>query len=122
APRRPSAAGVRHGRAAATRSSAPAPRPRGRRRPSRRRRSNRKRAGDGSRQAACGRKEGTGEAADLEDPTGLLEGGAGRPREQACRIAVAEIAEEVGAPTGAGEELAVDTGIVEAGHRPAVEA
>src|SRR3546814_8939745 len=35
--------------------------------------------------------------------------------------AVAEVAEEIGAPGGAGEEGGIDLAAVEAGHRPAVE-
>ena len=42
-------------------------------------------------------------------------------REQRARIAIAEIAQEVRLDVGAGEEIAVDSLVVEARHRPAIE-
>src|SRR3546814_14446175 len=44
-----------------------------------------------------------------------------RARPQRRRVAVTEVAEEVGAPGGAGEESGIDLVAVEAGHRPAGE-
>ncbi len=40
---------------------------------------------------------------------------------QLCGFAITEIAEEVGADRGAGEECRIDLGVVEPRHRPAVE-
>ncbi len=52
----------------------------------------------------------------------LVEIEARRAREQNAPIAIAETAQEVGLDAGAGEELAIDAVIVEARHRPAVQA
>src|SRR5436309_2035627 len=65
---------------------------------------------------AVGTREGVS-----HDLTGLVEGEARRTRMQFRRIAVAEVAEEVGLHRGSGKERGVDLGVVEAGHRPAVE-
>jgi hypothetical protein len=56
------------------------------------------------------------------DPAGLGERQPRRAREDAGRVALAQVDQEVGAPAGAGEERRVHLGVVEAGHRPAVQA
>src|SRR3546814_2041318 len=57
-----------------------------------------------------------------QDAAGLGERESGGPLEHRGRLAVAEVAQEVRPGRGAGEELGVDLGGVEAGHRPAVQA
>ena len=58
----------------------------------------------------------------LLDPAGLVEGQPRAAREQLRRVAVAEVADEVGADRRSGPERLVDLRVVEAAHRPAVEA
>src|SRR5512134_2927685 len=58
----------------------------------------------------------------LNDEAGVLEGQARIARVEPGGVAVAEIAEEVGANGRAGKEGLVDHLVIEPGHRPAVEA
>ena len=46
----------------------------------------------------------------------------GRRGLTAGRIAITEVAQEIRFDAGAGEERRIDAGVVEAGHRPAIEA
>src|SRR5687768_15586063 len=55
------------------------------------------------------------------DPAGLVETQPRRAREDAGRIAAAEVDQEVGTPVRAGEERRIDHGVVEARHRPAIQ-
>ena len=57
-----------------------------------------------------------------DDARHLVETKTRRARTENARVAIAEIAEEVRFDFGAGEELAIDRLVVEAGHRTAIEA
>src|SRR3546814_15662721 len=59
---------------------------------------------------------------DLLDPSGFVEAQPWRTREDAGRVALAEVDEEVGLDGRALEEGLVDLRVVEARHRPGVEA
>ena len=58
---------------------------------------------------------------ELENFRDLIEIKSRSSRSQAGRIAEAQIAQKVRFDVGAGKELLVDAGIVEAGHGPAIE-
>src|SRR3546814_7167189 len=59
---------------------------------------------------------------DLLDPSGFVEAQPWRTREDAGRVALAEVDEEVGLDGRALEEGLVDLRVVEARHRPGVRA
>src|SRR3546814_2170181 len=52
-----------------------------------------------------------------DDLTCLLEGQSRQAREQRSRVAITEIAQEIGPPSRPGEKGRVDLGVVEPGHR-----
>src|SRR5690606_18496762 len=68
------------------------------------------------------RRRGRRGAPALLDAAGFVEAQPRGTREDAGGIALAEVDQDVGADRGAGEEGGVDLGVVEAAHRPAVQA
>src|SRR6266702_5485368 len=58
---------------------------------------------------------------ELDDPASLFERGAGIPGMEPRRLAVPQVAQEVGLPAPVGEELGVELRVVEARHRAAVQ-